>query len=174
MHEYEKMLVLGTPLLGIGQLKLENDKIIMSPPENVSRFTLTTQTEEVVKHFSSQSSIIKILLGITCVIGVGLATYIIKKWYTQWQSKKQIERMVQVAQNARMASKSRAAVTNRESSNNSDSLECVICLTNPREVILLNCGHICVCIDCVQALPRPMKCPVCRQNVKRFLNAYMG
>ncbi|XP_052072509.1 mitochondrial ubiquitin ligase activator of nfkb 1-A-like [Mytilus californianus] len=172
MHEYEKMLVLGTPLLGIGQLKLENDKIIMSPPENGSRFILTTQTkEEVVKHFSSQSKIIKILLGITCVIGVGLATYILKKWYKQWQSRKQIERMAQEAQNARMAA--RAAANNRESSNNSDS-ECVICLTNPREVILLNCGHICVCIDCVQALPRPMKCPVCRQNVERFLNAYMA
>ncbi|CAG2228295.1 MUL1 [Mytilus edulis] len=173
MHEYEKMLVLGTPLLGIGQLKLENDKIIMSPPENGSRFILTTQTkEEVVKHFSSQSNIIKIFLGITCVIGVGLATYIIKKWYTKWQSRKRIERMAQEAQNARMAS--RAAANNREPSNNSDSQECVICLTNPREVILLNCGHICVCIDCVQALPRPMKCPVCRQNVERFLNAYMA
>ncbi|XP_071177370.1 mitochondrial ubiquitin ligase activator of NFKB 1-like [Mytilus edulis] len=168
IHEYEKMLFLGTPLLGIGRLKLENNAIYMSPPKNGSRFILTTQTkEEVVKHFSSQSNIIKIFLGITCVIGVGLATYIIKKWYT-----KRIERMAQEAENARMAA--RAAANNRQSSNNSDSQECVICLSNPREVILLNCGHICVCIDCVQTLPQPMKCPVCRQNVVRFHNAYMA
>ncbi|XP_063448066.1 mitochondrial E3 ubiquitin protein ligase 1-like [Mytilus trossulus] len=168
IHTYEKMLFVGTPLLAIGRLKLENNEIIMSPPRNGSRYILTTQTkEEVVKHFSSQSNIIKIFLGITCVIGVGMATYIIKKWYT-----KRIERMAQEAENARMAA--RAAANNREPSNNSDSQECVICLSNPREVILLNCGHICVCIDCVQALPQPMKCPVCRQNVVRFHNAYMA
>lgn len=40
---------------------------------------------------------------------------------------------------------------------------CTICLLNPREVILLNCGHVCVCADCCLKLNQ--KCPVCRSTI---------
>ena len=48
--------------------------------------------------------------------------------------------------------------------------ECVICLTNPPNVLLCNCGHIAKCVECdkVKSLEN---CPVCKteNTIKRIL-----
>ena len=47
-----------------------------------------------------------------------------------------------------------STLTNMRSSNStsqndlSENTSCVICLTNPRELVLLDCGHVCLCMDC--------------------------
>ena len=46
------------------------------------------------------------------------------------------------------------------------SVECVICLTNPPNVLFSQCGHICVCNKCGDILETErgrVKCPLCRQ-----------
>ena len=48
-------------------------------------------------------------------------------------------------------------------------MSCVVCLSNPREVVLLDCGHVCLCADCLQQLQQPISCPVCRERVVRCL-----
>jgi len=40
-----------------------------------------------------------------------------------------------------------------------DGQDCVVCLTEPKSVILLPCRHMCVCATCFSHLD---KCPVCR------------
>ena len=39
--------------------------------------------------------------------------------------------------------------------------ECVICLTNPPQVLFCNCGHIPICIECYK-LKSLSACPVCK------------
>jgi len=39
---------------------------------------------------------------------------------------------------------------------------CVVCLDNPKQVVLVPCGHVCVCTDCASQLRR--ECPVCRTH----------
>ena len=52
-----------------------------------------------------------------------------------------------------------------------ESDECVICLTNPPNVLFCNCGHIAICVECdkVKSLKN---CPVCKieTTIKRTLN----
>ena len=59
-------------------------------------------------------------------------------------------------------------VINTDKSFKSD--ECVICLTNPPNVFLCNCGHLCLCEECdkVNSLE---KCPVCKteNTIKRTI-----
>ncbi|KAL9657609.1 hypothetical protein ABK040_012688 [Willaertia magna] len=45
--------------------------------------------------------------------------------------------------------------------------ECIVCFTDPREIILLPCRHKCVCRECFKRID---KCPICRSNVRSFLN----
>ena len=49
--------------------------------------------------------------------------------------------------------------------------ECVICLTNPPNVLFCNCGHLCMCEECdkVKSLNT---CPVCKteNTIKRIIN----
>uniref|UniRef100_A0A1B6G7Y8 RING-type domain-containing protein n=1 Tax=Cuerna arida TaxID=1464854 RepID=A0A1B6G7Y8_9HEMI len=57
-----------------------------------------------------------------------------------------------------------------------DAVKCVICMDNPREVIMGPCGHVCLCEDCMEKIaksnPSP-KCPVCQTPVKEFKHAYI-
>ena len=41
------------------------------------------------------------------------------------------------------------------------SKECVICLTNPPQVLFCNCGHLCYCSEC-EKLKTSNKCPICK------------
>ena len=44
--------------------------------------------------------------------------------------------------------------------------ECVICLSNPPNVLFCHCGHICVCNECEnisETESGKVKCPLCRQ-----------
>ena len=39
--------------------------------------------------------------------------------------------------------------------------ECVICLTNPPNVLFCNCGHLCLCSEC-ERKKLSNKCPICK------------
>ena len=41
------------------------------------------------------------------------------------------------------------------------SKECAICMANPRNVLFKNCGHVCVCKECITRMTKK-ECPVCR------------
>ena len=47
------------------------------------------------------------------------------------------------------------------SSKSFKSNECVICLTNPPNVLFCNCGHLCLCSEC-DKLKISNKCPICK------------
>ena len=45
------------------------------------------------------------------------------------------------------------------------SNECVICLTNPPNVLFCNCGHLCLCVECDKTKSLD-NCPICKtENV---------
>ena len=48
------------------------------------------------------------------------------------------------------------------------SPECVACLTEPRDTILLPCRHLCVCSSCFELLTLD-RCPVCRAPFQSYL-----
>jgi hypothetical protein len=44
-----------------------------------------------------------------------------------------------------------------------ESKECLVCLSEQRNTIIMPCGHMCVCLDCGEALrSRKHNCPICR------------
>jgi hypothetical protein len=47
---------------------------------------------------------------------------------------------------------------------------CVICLTEDTEIIFTPCGHKCVCNNCAIQMKKTNKCPICRGNIKSYLN----
>eukprot|EP00826_Nyctotherus_ovalis_P064910 TRINITY_DN9531_c0_g4_i3.p1 TRINITY_DN9531_c0_g4~~TRINITY_DN9531_c0_g4_i3.p1 ORF type:complete len:178 (+),score=27.14 TRINITY_DN9531_c0_g4_i3:662-1195(+) len=53
------------------------------------------------------------------------------------------------------------------------TLNCVICMVRPREMLFLDCGHKCVCKECAEEyLKNYTVCPVCRDKVKRCLKIF--
>ncbi|KAG8457151.1 hypothetical protein KFE25_004118 [Diacronema lutheri] len=49
--------------------------------------------------------------------------------------------------------------------------ECVICLSEPKSVLLLPCRHLCCCHDCFTQVD---KCPVCRTEFDSFVSVHIG
>ena len=49
--------------------------------------------------------------------------------------------------------------------------ECVVCLTEPRSVVVLHCKHVCLCRQCasVTSSTWSYQCPICRGRVAAFV-----
>lgn len=50
-------------------------------------------------------------------------------------------------------------------------VRCIVCMENPREIILLPCNHVCLCEDCAEKIDR--KCPVCKGSIEGKRAAYL-
>ncbi|KAK3812197.1 MAG: hypothetical protein J3Q66DRAFT_349658 [Benniella sp.] len=53
-----------------------------------------------------------------------------------------------------------------------DAPECVICLSDVKDTIVLPCRHFCICSECGDVLRRraPQRCPICRQVFQALLH----
>ncbi|XP_076472882.1 mitochondrial ubiquitin ligase activator of NFKB 1-like [Babylonia areolata] len=165
----EKMLAVGTGLLGIGEIILEDGKLKLRPPHTDGlKYYLTTMSKtQLVKLFRTQAMMLKVVSIIFGIVASGMVTYalwrVTKRYLDRQRSQRELE---EIRQNT-LRCRTRSNV-------NGDSAEedqCVVCLDNPREVVTLDCGHISMCSDCAQALPEP-RCPVCRVPIQRFLPVY--
>lgn len=60
-----------------------------------------------------------------------------------------------------------------------DPLQCIVCLTNRRDVVFLPCGHFACCQECYLALTSDLThnlvtgCPVCKKKVERHIKVYI-
>jgi len=70
----------------------------------------------------------------------------------------------------------RAREDNKGSSDGDRSgTRCIVCLDNPREVLLKGCGHVCVCADCANRIRHETnRCPVCRKDIESIQSAYIS
>ncbi len=52
------------------------------------------------------------------------------------------------------------------------SQDCALCMSQPLEVCLEPCGHVCCCRDCARKLSD--KCPICRATVDRKRDIFIA
>lgn len=51
--------------------------------------------------------------------------------------------------------------------------ECIVCMDNPRNSVLIPCGHLGVCMECARELHTTLKiCPICRKAISKFHQVY--
>ncbi|KAI8782840.1 mitochondrial ubiquitin ligase activator of nfkb 1 [Biomphalaria glabrata] len=171
IQETESMLLTGTSVIGVGKVFLERGALKMAAADDPNRtFILTKMRKpELVRTLESQSSTFKMLSVLCFVIGGSMLGYLIwrhvKKILEEKKRRQEFEEIQRVLQSSQST----------QGSHNEDSRAdetCVVCLSNPRQVITLNCGHIAMCATCAELLPYPKKCPVCRADIERFVAVY--
>ena len=48
--------------------------------------------------------------------------------------------------------------------------ECMICLSDPKDTLIMPCGHFCVCETCGKSLVESKhSCPVCRGHISSMI-----
>lgn len=173
IQEREEMLVVGTSLMGIGEIFLEDGRLKLRPPQtDGAKFFLTKLSKnQLVKQLRSQGYTVKVFSFIFGAVAAGLLTFLVWRVVKRYQVHRKSQRDFEEIRQATLRRRSQA----RNSDETRVVLEdqtCVVCLSNPREVVTLDCGHIAMCSDCAQMLPTPHKCPVCRDPIIRFLPIY--
>ena len=49
---------------------------------------------------------------------------------------------------------------------NDQEEECLVCLSEKKDTLIMPCGHFCICSECGQGLIKAKQsCPICRQHI---------
>lgn len=171
-------LQVGTALTGVGELILDTDGALsLRPPSNGSQYFLSMVDFDTLRGEQESTAVWwKVLTIASALAGAAVLLWVGRRYYYQlkvrWErehERREFERLQTEALSGR------TSVTGAEAHNarDEDYIEnaCVICLSRPRNCILLDCGHVCCCYNCFQALPH-RQCPICRQEIKRVVPIY--
>jgi E3 ubiquitin-protein ligase MUL1 len=191
----EHMLKTGTELTAFGKLERrtplsqstfgsfwspssEAELVIDKPTLKNCDFILTTLSRAaLVERMRSTTRTFKLLIAVFGAFGVGLAIYCaykrLNKLIKHYRRQNEIRRARKELEERRRANKKAIPITNGIiDESHSTTSACVVCLENPREVVLLDCGHVCMCISCMEQMPAH-NCPICRRPYRAFLPCYV-
>ncbi|KAG5286023.1 hypothetical protein AALO_G00010130 [Alosa alosa] len=177
--ETEEMLKVGAALTGVGELILDTDRAVkLRPPADGSEYFLSTGDFETLRLEQEGQALVWRALAATCALaGVAVLLWAARRYYRRLQVKWERERLrrefERLDTRAGRATSPSSANGGEEEEGEPEPLEnaCVVCLNNPRSCVLLDCGHVCCCFSCYQALPQPT-CPICRQTITRVVPLY--
>ncbi|XP_072304918.1 mitochondrial ubiquitin ligase activator of NFKB 1 [Eucyclogobius newberryi] len=164
--ETEEMLRVGESLTGVGELVLDNSLIKLQPPKEGYCYFLSRSDYDTL--LRKQEVSVRTWKFITILFGVATCStlfYILWKKYTHYRQSKQNRRAIDEF-NERQ--RQRRQELDLDESNVSPTA-CTVCLSQERECVFLECGHVCACLQCYNALPRPKKCPMCRGLIDRVV-----
>jgi len=174
VQKTEMMLTKGTTLTGIGELVSGPMGIKLQPPSDGRPYYLVKNSlASLIKEIEGNRTVFKVFLGIFGSVGALISGVALWKYYKKIQAEKEA-RVNQERLNSIRAERSNRPA--RETGDNvPETITCVVCLGAEREVILLDCGHVCVCADCADELLRAgQSCPVCRAAIVRVMPAYVS
>lgn len=166
----------GTVLTGVGELTLETDGTLnLRPPSNGSQYFLSIADFDTLRGEQESTTVLwKVLAIVSAFAGAAVLFWIGRRYYCQLKTRWERERERREFERL-LADAPRAPATGPEAPHDGaeEHIEnaCVICLSQPRNCILLDCGHVCCCHSCYQALPQH-RCPICRQTISRVVPLY--
>ena len=171
----EKMLTKGTTLTGIGELTAGPDGVILRPPSDGRSYYLVRDSlHSLIRGLESNKDFLKFLMKIFLSIGVVISGAALWKLYRKKKAEKDMNEQLDIIRANRDTQDVR---TDDDDEGNivPESVQCVVCLGAEREVILLDCGHVCVCGDCADRLIKGNHpCPVCRATIASIRAAYVS
>lgn len=172
----EAILSKGTTLTGVGELVSGPEGVSLQPPSDGRNYYLVKSSlASLVKDVESSKAVIKVFLYIMTGLGVGVASWALWKFLRKLREEKLARQNLDRLENILEERETRRAERGGEGGSVPESLQCVVCLGEEREVILLECGHVCVCAACAQQLlTANQQCPVCRAVITRIMPAFIS
>ncbi|NXG26537.1 MUL1 ligase, partial [Grallaria varia] len=166
IQETEQMLRVGTVLTGVGELVLDNTTIKLQPPKQGMPYYLSAvDFDSLLQKQAANARLWKILTVVFGFTTCAILFFLLRKQYRQHRER---QRLRQMQEEFRQAQERLMNTEGGETLKNA----CVICLSSTKSCVFLECGHVCSCHECYQALPEPKKCPICRQGITRVVPLY--
>ncbi|XP_041860976.1 mitochondrial ubiquitin ligase activator of NFKB 1 [Melanotaenia boesemani] len=169
IHETEEMLRVGESVTGVGELVLDNNLIKLQPPKPGFCYFLTRLDYESL--LKKQVSSVRLWRVLTLVFGVAACSMLLFILWKRYLHSKQSKRKKNMLEEFKEHQRKRMRELNIAESSVSPS-SCTVCLSRERSCVFLECGHVCACMQCYEALPEPKKCPICRAAIDRVVPLY--
>ncbi|KAM6046171.1 mitochondrial ubiquitin ligase activator of NFKB 1 [Theristicus caerulescens] len=169
IQETEQMLKVGTALTGVGELVLDNTVIKLQPPKQGMPYYLSAvDFDSLLQKQESNVRFWKILTVVFGFATCAILFFILRKQYRHHRERQHLKQMQDEFRQAQGRLMREMNVEGGETLKN----VCVICLSNTKSCVFLECGHVCSCSECYQAFPEPKRCPICRQAISRVVPLY--
>lgn len=169
IREAEEMLRVGEGLTGVGELVLDNDLIKLQPPkEGFCYFLSRLDYDGLVRKQSVRLRMWRIL---ALLFGVAACSTLLFILWRNYEHRRRRRRERAVLEEFAERQKRRLRQMNVDEDSLAPNI-CSICLSRHSACVFLECGHVCACAPCCDALPSPRKCPICRADIARVVMLY--
>lgn len=166
---------MGAALVGAGELVLVADgSLTLQPPSDGSEYFLgLVDFDSLQGELKYAAFWCKLLAISSALLGTAALLWVCRRYYCHRkaqceleQERREFERLL--AEEPRERSSLEGSGASSDGVGDQSENLCVICFTAPRSCIIMDCGHVCCCYSCYQALIQH-KCPICRQDISRVL-----
>ncbi|CAB4018219.1 Mitochondrial ubiquitin ligase activator of NFKB 1 [Paramuricea clavata] len=163
----EDGLLDGTALTAVGKVTLRGGTLKIKHPDTYEYILSKLPLEGIIREKTRSIRRWKyVTIGFTITGGVLLLMWL----YRQWRRRSQ-----QVIGGNRFIPPAPPPIFDKgfdqSVSEAGEEQSCVICLTQPRNVVILDCGHICACRACATQVDT---CPICRAEIARLVPTYQS
>ena len=168
LQSTEELLREGAVITGIGELARSKSKTLtLQRPLNGTPFYLTSMSiSSLLRKLDDRKKTYRLLCFMFGAIGLLIGGVVLRRY---WKDRTE-QRLADELRQSLAASRKERRQRVRDTDLRDDQL-CVVCRTNPREIILLPCGHVCLCEDCSDDITDD--CPVCRAPIEQKAAAYI-
>uniref|UniRef100_A0A1A9X0D7 RING-type E3 ubiquitin transferase n=1 Tax=Glossina brevipalpis TaxID=37001 RepID=A0A1A9X0D7_9MUSC len=163
----EEVLRDGSFITAVGELELDGKVLRLQPSPLGPLFLTTANKSTLIKKFEEAKSSMLFKIFVCGVISTILISVIGRKLYIKKKQERDDRRIREALEKERKKRRARS----RPQNVTPDQL-CVVCTTNPKEVIILPCGHVCICEDCSEKIKQT--CPVCRGPINTRSAAFIS
>lgn len=170
LQSTEELLREGAVITGIGELSKsasDSRNLTLQPPLDGTPFYLTSiSISSLIRKLDDRRKTYRLLCVMFGAIGLLIGGIVLRRYWKDREEQRVAENLRRSLAESRKERRARVRDTNLRE----DQL-CVVCRTNPREIILLPCGHVCLCEDCSDDIIG--NCPVCRDPISQKAAAYI-
>ncbi|GCB69534.1 hypothetical protein scyTo_0001070 [Scyliorhinus torazame] len=169
IKETEEMLRDKDIITGVGELVLDSNFIKLQPPKQGLQYYLSRlDFDSLVRKQESKAKLWKILTLVFGIITCATLLFILRRQYKCYKTEQDQSRLQREMSAVKKQRLQELDLTEDEVPQNA----CAICLTRDRSCVFLECGQVCSCMACYEALPVPKKCPICRNAISRIVPLY--
>uniref|UniRef100_A0A0K8TS00 RING-type E3 ubiquitin transferase n=1 Tax=Tabanus bromius TaxID=304241 RepID=A0A0K8TS00_TABBR len=164
----EEILRDGSFITAVGEIELDAGNLRLQPSSIGPMFLTTATKGALIKKFEEAKSSMMVKMFISGAITALIIGIIGRRYFIRKKAERNERRLKETLEKAR---RERRAKT-RPKANLMEEQLCVVCVTNPKEVICLPCGHVCLCEDCSEKIK--IACPVCRTTIESKAAAFIS
>ncbi|XP_003977846.2 mitochondrial ubiquitin ligase activator of NFKB 1 [Takifugu rubripes] len=169
IHETEEMLRVGDSVTGVGELVLDNNLVKLQPPKQGLCYFLTRLDYDGL--LRKQSGSLRLWQVLTALVGVAACSTLLYILWRRYRHHRRSRKERLLLEAFARQQRRRLRELDVDESRLAPNI-CSICLSRPRSCVFLECGHVCACVQCCDALPAPKLCPICRAPIDRVVTLY--